>query len=157
MGKEKKSVKKAKKKRNKWLIPAICLVFVGLAAAIWFGLMNGSLAETAVTNTPRKVTPDFDRLVGAWVRPDGGYVIEIIKIYPDGQVDAAYFNPRPIHVSRANVSDKGGIIELFIELQAKGYPGSTYTLKYNPDSDVMVGIYFQAVIQQQFDVYFQRK
>jgi hypothetical protein len=157
MGKSKKPVKKARKKRSRWLIPVICLVFIGLAAAIWFGLMNGSSTETEVTNPPKKITPDFNKLVGAWVRPDGGYVIEISKVHPNGQVDAAYFNPRPIHVSRAHVSEKGRIIELFIELQGKGYPGSTYTLKYVPDSDVMVGIYFQAVIQQQFDVYFQRK
>ena len=44
-----------------------------------------------------------------------------------------------------------------IELQGKGYPGSTYTLKYNPAYDAMVGIYFQAVIRQPFDVVFQRK
>ena len=157
MVKVKRPIKKASKKRSSWPIPAICLVFIGLAAAVWFILMNGSTTETAVKIPPKKIAPDFERLIGAWVRPDGGYVIEISKIYPNGQVDAAYFNPRPIHVSRANISDKGGIIELFIELQGKGYPGSTYTLKYSPDSDVMVGIYFQAVIQQQFDVYFQRK
>ncbi|MGB9440491.1 MAG: hypothetical protein WCB15_21270, partial [Desulfobacterales bacterium] len=72
-------------------------------------------------------------------------MIEISKIYPDGKVDAAYFNPQSIHVSRSTVSEKDGIIELFIELQGKGYPGSTYTLKYNPEYDAMVGIYFQAV------------
>jgi hypothetical protein len=97
------------------------------------------------------------RLVGSWVRPDGGYVIEIRKIHPDGKVDAAYFNPSPIHVSRSTVSEEDGIIELFIELQGQGYPGSTYTLRYNPAYDAMVGIYFQAVIQQPFEVIFQRK
>ena len=117
----------------------------------------GLRRKQQLKSPPQKIAPDFGRLVGAWVRPDGGYVIEISKIYPNGRVDAAYFNPRPIYVSRANVSEKNGIIELFIELQGKGYPGSTYTLRYNPDSDVMVGIYFQAVIQQQFDVYFKRK
>ncbi len=50
-----------------------------------------------------------------------------------------------------------GVIELFIELRGQGYPGSTYTLKYNPEHDVMAGIHFQAVIQQPFDVIFQRK
>jgi hypothetical protein len=44
-----------------------------------------------------------------------------------------------------------------MELQGQGYPGSTYTLKYNPEYDAMVGIYFQAVIQQPFEVIFQRK
>jgi len=158
MGKvKKKPNKRVRKKRKKWLLPLICLVLIGLAAAAFYGLMNRSSTEPAATISQQRETPDFDRLVGSWVRPDGGYVIEISKIYPDGKVDAAYFNPRPIHISRSNVSEEDGIIELFIELQGKGYPGSTYTLKYKPEYDAMVGIYFQAVIQQPFDVIFQRK
>jgi len=158
MGKvKKKPNKRVRKKRKKWLLPLICLVLIGLAAAAFYCLMNRSSTEPAATISQQRETPDFDRLVGSWVRPDGGYVIEISKIYPDGKVDAAYFNPRPIHISRSNVSEEDGIIELFIELQGKGYPGSTYTLKYKPEYDAMVGIYFQAVIQQPFDVIFQRK
>ena len=155
--KTKKPGKSAREKSKKWLKPVICLLLMGLAAAIVYGLLNRSATEPAATVPPKKETPDFDRLVGNWVRPDGGYVIEISKIYPDGKVDAAYFNPRSIHVSRSTVSEKDGLIELFIELQGQGYPGSTYTLKYNPEYDAMVGIYFQAVIQQPFDVIFQRK
>jgi hypothetical protein len=160
MGKVKKTKKPKKpvrKKSKKWLIPVICLFLMGVAAAVWYGSLNRPAIETTAAVPLKKETPAFDRLIGSWVRPDGGYVIEISKIYPDGKVDAAYFNPRPIHVSRSNVSEKDGIIELFIELQGKGYPGSTYTLKYNPEYDAMVGIYFQAVIQQPFDVVFQRK
>ena len=155
--KAKKPGKSARGKSKKWLFPVICLVLVGLAAAVWYGSLNRSATEPAATVPQKKETPDFDKLVGNWVRPDGGYVIEISKIYPDGKVDAAYFNPRSIHVSRSTVSEKDGLIELFIELQGQGYPGSTYTLKYNPAYDAMVGIYFQAVIQQPFDVIFQRK
>ena len=155
--KTKKPIKRVRKKRKKWLLPVICLVLMGLAAAVFYGLMNRSLTEPAATISQEKETSDFDRLVGRWVRPDGGYVIEIHKIHPDGKVDAAYFNPSPIHVSRSTVSEEDGIIELFIELRGQGYPGSTYTLRYNPAYDAMVGIYFQAVIQQPFDVIFQRK
>ena len=155
--KTKKPGKSAREKSKKWLIPVICLVLMGLAAAVWYGSLNRSATEPAATISPKKETPDFDRLVGNWVRPDGGYVIEISKIYPNGKVDAAYFNPRSIHVSRSTVSEKDGIIELFIELQGQGYPGSTYTLKYNPAYDALIGIYFQAVIQQPFDMIFQRK
>jgi hypothetical protein len=160
MGKEKKPQKPNKsipQKRKKWLIPLICLIFLGLAAAVLYGLMNSSSSEMPAPISLQKETSDFDRLVGSWVRPDGGYVIEVSKIHPGGKVEAAYFNPRPINVSRSNVSEKEGMIELFIELQGKGYPGSTYTLKYNPEHDVMVGVYFQAAIQQSFDVIFQRK
>ena len=160
MGKVKKTKKpneRVREKSKKWLLPVICLLLMGLAAAVWYGLLNRSAIEPAATVSQKKETPDFDRLVGSWVRPDGGYVIEISKTYPDGRIDAAYFNPSPIHVSRSTVSEEDGIIQLFIELQGQGYPGSTYTLKYNPAYDAMVGIYFQAVIQQPFDVIFQRK
>jgi hypothetical protein len=84
-------------------------------------------------------------------------VIEVNKIHPDGNVEAGYFNPRPIHVAKSTVSEKNGVIELFIELRGQGYPGSTYTLIYNQERDVMVGVYFQAAIQQPFDVIFQKK
>src|SRR6266850_2054637 len=32
-------------------------------------------------------------LKGRWLRPDGGYVLEIRDINPDGMMDVAYFNP----------------------------------------------------------------
>jgi hypothetical protein len=152
-----KPIRSVRKKRKKWQILVICLVFMVLAAVVLYGVMNRSATETAATNSLKKETPDFDRLVGSWVRPDGGYVIEVSKIHPDGKVDVGYFNPRPIRVSRSTVSEQDGLVKLFIELQDQGYPGSTYTLKYNPKYDTMVGVYFQAVIQQPFDVIFKRK
>jgi hypothetical protein len=75
--KTKKPIKRVLKKRKKWLLPVICLVLMGLAAAIFYGLMNRSSTDTAATIPIEKEPLDFDRLVGNWVRPDGGYVIEI--------------------------------------------------------------------------------
>ena len=43
-----------------------------------------------------------------------------------------------------------------LELQAGGYNGSTYTLVYDPERDILRGVYFQAVAQQSYEVYFQR-
>ncbi len=71
-------------------------------------------------------------------------------------MDAGYFNPRPINVSRAEASAEGNAVKLFIELQAAGYPGSTYELIYDPGNDALVGIYFQAAMQQRFEVVFVR-
>jgi hypothetical protein len=99
---------------------------------------------------------DLQALIGKWVRPDGGYVISVRSVDPDGRVDAGYFNPRPIHVSRAEASAEGKAVKLFIELQAAGYPGSTYELTYDPGTDSLVGIYFQAAMQQRFEVVFVR-
>ena len=42
----------------------------------------------------------FENLIGRWLRPDGGYIIEIRSVSADGRMDAAYLNPRSINVAR---------------------------------------------------------
>jgi hypothetical protein len=71
-------------------------------------------------------------------------------------MQAAYFNPRPINVSQAEISRKNGGLEVFVELRDTGYPGSTYTLVYDPQQDMLSGIYYQASIGQSFEVIFVR-
>ena len=100
--------------------------------------------------------PDFAVLKGRWVRPDGGYVIEIQSIGSGGQMQAAYYNPKPINVSRAEATRSGAAVTVFIELRGPGYPGSTYTLIHDPKSDELKGIYHHAGLQQDFDVVFVR-
>ena len=99
---------------------------------------------------------DFDPLKGRWLRPDGGYVLEIREIRADGGMDVAYRNPRPIHVGFAKATREGSKLSVFVELQAPNYPGSTYTLTYDPKRDELQGVYFQAVQKQNFDVVFVR-
>jgi hypothetical protein len=95
-------------------------------------------------------------ILGRWLRPDGGYVLEIRDIRPDNTVDAAYFNPRPINVALARVSAAEGAVRLFVELRDAGYPGSTYDLVYQGSPEQLAGTYHQAAIGQRFDVVFTR-
>ena len=97
------------------------------------------------------------KFIGHWVRTDGGYVINVREVKPDGSVDAGYFNPKEINVSEANVSVWKGFNKLFIKLEDKGYPGSTYTLYYYAEKDQLAGFYYQAVVKETFDVLFIRK
>lgn len=99
---------------------------------------------------------DYRPLIGRWQRTDGGYVIEIRRIAPDGAMEADYFNPRSIHVSKANASLYKSHLKVEVELQDTGYPGSSYTLLYDPDKDALLGFYYQAVQRQNFDVIFVR-
>jgi hypothetical protein len=131
------------------VVAAVILLF---AKQNFFRTGSGDLASTTSADKP-----DFQALVGDWVRPDGGYVIKIQRVDKSGRVDAGYFNPRPITVSRAFASVETGRLNLFIKLQGKGYPGSTYTLIYNEKNDTLVGIYYQAALRQSFDVAFVRK
>jgi hypothetical protein len=121
-------------------------------------LAQGLVASQDETRgvTLAQATPEIAKLIGRWVRPDGGYAIVIKSVDPSGKLDATYFNPNPINVSKAEVSVAGGSVRIFIELRGVGYPGSTYTLTYLPAGDRLTGVYYQAAIQQKFDVIFQR-
>ena len=102
------------------------------------------------------VSPELAKLVGKWERPDGGYVLEIKSVDASGKADVAYYNPNPINVSRAVAWRDKGVNKFVVELRDTGYPGCTYTLDYNPQSDQLVGQYFQAAQQQTYEVVFSR-
>jgi hypothetical protein len=114
------------------------------------------LAESGNPQKQTQVQTDAQRLEGRWVRPDGGYILELREIKKDGSLRAAYFNPRPIKVYSAKWSRKQGKINLFVELRDVNYPGSKYNLQYEPGVDRLKGTYFQAVEKQTFTIEFVR-
>ena len=97
-----------------------------------------------------------EKIAGRWQRTDGGYVIEVRAVHNDGIMDASYFNPNPINVSKAEWSTMDGRLNIFIELSDVNYPGSNYKLSYFPGQDQLVGIYHQAVYNQNYEVQFVR-
>ena len=99
---------------------------------------------------------DYRPLIGRWQRTDGGYIIDISRVADDGTLQAAYFKPRPINGSRANASVFKEHLKVEVELRDTGYPGSSYTRRDDPDKDVLLGFYYQAVQKQDFDVIFVR-
>jgi hypothetical protein len=127
------------------------LALIILLAACLNAPLQAQLQESV-----SKDYPGFGVLQGRWQRPDGGYVIEIKSINQLGKMEAAYFNPRPIHVAKADAAREGKTIKVFIELRDINYPGSTYNLTYDPKSDQLKGTYFQAVLKQTFEVVFDR-
>jgi hypothetical protein len=135
---------------RKTLFSLIILLF-----AIFISLH--AMPTAAAADAPKPAAKvDSKRLIGHWERPDGGYILEINGIVKDGILKAAYYNPRPINVARAEFSSKNGMLTIFIELRDVNYPGSKYNLKYDPKSDKLIGTYFQAVLGATFDVEFNR-
>jgi hypothetical protein len=127
--------------RRKFFIALAVVLVVGVAAAV---------------TLLRDAKGGFDTLNGRWLRPDGGYVLEIRAIDSGGKIDAVYLNPKPINIAKAEATRDGSTVNVFVELRAPNYPGSTYTLTYDPQQDQLRGIYFQTVQRQNFDVYFVR-
>jgi len=111
------------------------------------------------TPPPEKtaVKPDIGKLAGNWLRPDGGYVIEILNVHEQGTLEAKYFNPQPINIAQAEWKVEDNRIKIFIRFDDTNYRGSTYTLDYFPDRDQLIGAYFQATQQQTYYVEFIRK
>jgi hypothetical protein len=131
------------KKKRLFLFTAVVLAVVGIAVFLVF-----PLAERDA---------DYSKIVGRWVRPDGGYVLDIRNVQSDGKLEAAYLNPKPINVSKAQANIKTGRIELFVELRDKYYPGSYYTLTYDSQMDILIGVYHHLGIRQNMNVFFSRK
>ena len=145
--------------KRKLFVSLGILAGLTIVVVVLLAVKSGRQTEqesAAPATTPRAQEPNTQMLIGNWVRTDGGYMIAVRSVDPEGRVEAAYFNPRPINVSRAVAVLKGKTARLFIELRDEGYPGSTYTLEYDSTNDALVGVYFQAVQQQSYNVIFVR-
>ena len=134
------------------MVFALCVL---LPAAVWAqGPATGEGKGDSAT--VEKAKPDFGVLKGRWLRPDGGYILSVKDVDAGGKMDAAYYNPRPINVSKAQATWEAATLKVFVELRDTGYPGSTYTLIYDPRTDRLGGLYYQAAMGQHFDVIFVR-
>jgi hypothetical protein len=134
-------------------IASLCLLFV---------LVGCGQSRTA-PSTPAAPSPtasidtvDLGTLLGRWQRTDGSYLLDVRDVAPDGTVDVAYFNPRPINVGMASAEAFRGAVTLFVELDDVNYPGSSYQLTHDPERDVLHGTYHQATMDQIFEVFFAR-
>ena len=166
--KQKRSFKTPKPNERKFsliLMIFICAAIVGAGGWLFYneyGMRTdlkpeGSNAQTSIEEVVQTVSADnFQNLVGRWIRPDGGYILEIRNVDSNGILESAYFNPRPIHVSQARLTFVNKAPQVFIELRDAGYPGATYALIYHPKQDVLAGLYYQPKVGQSFEVIFVR-
>ena len=153
--------------RRAAVLTVTVVLAVGLGAAVTL-LRGGALGGTGAPlpsptasvvqagTSPDRAPAGVQALRGRWLRLDGGYILDIRDIDASGKIEAVYLNPRPIHVARAEATGDGATLKVSVELRAPGYPGSTYTLRYEPTRDQLEGIYFQAALQQSFNVVFVR-
>jgi len=115
------------------------------------------LLTTLFFSCDSAVSLDKNKLIGKWERPDGGYIIEITKAIDDGSLECRYLNPNPINVSQAKWRIHEGELQIYVELRDVNYPGSVYSLTYDPETDKLNGSYFQAATGQTYAVEFVKK
>ncbi len=138
------------------LVAAITLGFLGCDKPAPMPVTGSTVAATNAPAVAGKSNPELEKLKGKWERPDGGYILEIRSVDAEGKLDAGYFNPSPIKIARAMAYREGGESRIFVELQDVNYPGCTYKLTLDAKNDQLFGQYFQATMQQTFDVAFAR-
>jgi hypothetical protein len=166
-GKPKQALKSKGPAKHKKGYPKLryLVVLVGFAVAAGILIQEKLIVDhtepepdppSQTDSAPISVPNRYNMLLGRWQRPDGGYIIEISRVNPDGIIVAAYYNPRSINVSKALVEDKHAPIRIFIELNDVGYPGATYSLTYDQQNDVLKGVYYQPSVEQMFEVLFMR-
>lgn len=113
-------------------------------------------ADTA-SATAEAVSTEQQKLKGRWMRSDGDYIIEVFEVSGDGTLKAAYYNPNSINVEKGEWIIQDEKLFMQVILRDVNYPGSTYTLQYVPEDDLLTGNYFQAVEGVNYDVLFNRK
>jgi len=128
-----------------------------LLLAVWLVLPWAASAESEKDDRSNPTKTDYGRIEGKWLRPDGGYVLELRDVKSEGTLKATYVNPRPINVGKAEWRSIEDRIQVFVELQDVNYPGSTYMLVYDTENDRLIGYYYQAVTKGTFEVIFVRK
>jgi hypothetical protein len=96
-------------------------------------------------------------MLGRWLRSDGTYVLELRAADGSGIVQASYFNPKSINVSRAIWMRSAEGLQVIVELNDVGYPGATYVLSHDVKTDTLVGKYNQPQMGQTFDIDFVRQ
>ncbi len=137
--------------------PTIAWVVTLIVLMVWLFPSWSISAGSGKDDRPKPAQVDYGRIAGKWLRPDGGYVLELSDVKAEGKLKAAYYNPRPINVAKAEWRSMDGSIQVFVELRDVNYPGSTYTLIYDSEQDRLNGYYYQAVQNMTFDVVFIRK
>src|SRR5262245_61247374 len=89
----------------------VTLVLVG-GGVVAFVLLRGGELTGKISPPPSSTTwgnhptaavvatnAGFQILHGRWLRPDGGYILDIREVGPSGSIDAVYLNPRPITIA----------------------------------------------------------
>lgn len=147
---------------RRWRVAAVIVLFSAAVALAWASWRNTeepaeTSASAGMPSAPASAPEAYAVLVGEWVRPDGGYVLAVSGVAPDGTASVSYFNPRPIRVARAEAKRERGRVGLFVELRDVNYPGSTYTLGYDAATDQLRGIYYQAAQDAQYEVASRRR
>lgn len=125
-----------------------------LLAGVLAGLVLGNGSGLAQEN--EDLIQDRLAIQGVWTRVDAPYLLDF-GYGEDGLLQAAYFNPQPIHVGKTETAEDDSLLYVQVVLQDVNYQGSTYTLVYDRTQDALFGTYLHGGTGNLYEVQFVRK
>ena len=130
---------------------------------IWRPLLMGSLligvflgSAPVFAQNAESLVQDRLAIQGVWTRVDAPYLLDF-GYGEDGLLQAAYFNPQPIHVGKTETAEDDSLLYVQVVLQDVNYQGSTYTLVYDRTQDALFGTYLHGGTGNLYEVQFVRK
>jgi predicted small lipoprotein YifL len=121
---------------------------------------SGTRLPEAAVNTDvstKNTKSEFNALVGRWHRPDVGYMLQIRSVAADGTLDVIYSAPRLVQVGKAVATQSGGKVQVVMELADPALAGCKYTLTLDPQGGRLNGLYHQAALNENYDIFFVRQ
>ena len=153
-------VNRSRGRRIPWFLAAGLTLLLGCGQPATPGGETSSPAATSNATAAAPTNPqpkaEFQPLIGKWLRTDSDYLIEIRSVDAEGKLAAAYYNPQPIHVAQARAFSEGDKVKVVIELRDVGYPGCVYHLNFDKAQDQLTGTYFQAAMNETYQIAFLR-
>jgi hypothetical protein len=117
---------------------------------------NANVVFENLTGTKHPDQQDEDLIKGVWGRSDAADEINISEILNNGLLKATFYNPKMINIEKAVWTNSSDVLRIYILLREDKYPGSSFSLNYLPEKDLLLGVYFDALTNESHAVTFNR-
>lgn len=116
--------------------------------------INGVFEDLSSIEQPKN--KDKNLIKGVWARIDGPGEINISQVMDNGLLKVTFYNPKLVNIEKAVWTNSSEVLRIYILLRDDSYPGSGFSLNYSSEKDLLVGFYYDALINESYGVTFKR-
>jgi hypothetical protein len=117
---------------------------------------NANVVFENLTDTKCLDQQDENLIKGVWGRTDAVGEINISEILDNGLLKTTFYNPKMINIEKAIWTNSSDVLRIYILFREDKYPGSSFSLNYLPEKDLLLGVYFDALTNESYSVAFKR-
>jgi hypothetical protein len=142
--------------RPSWLYVILFLAFP--TESYQLSAKNRVLTIDATFEHPNPIEQKRDKnlIKGVWGRTDGEGEINISGVFDNGLLTAKFYNSKSINIEKAVWTNSSDVLRIYILFREDNYPGSSFSLNYIAERDLLIGVYFDALTNESNTVTFKR-